>query len=342
MKHKTEVIALLETIFYPQLDKNIVELKLIDSLHVKDTTLEITLDTANKESFKTLKSQINTKFHPFFSQIIIKQKNANAPKSLQYGSTKNPNNRAPYAKKIIAVSSGKGGVGKSTLSVNLAVGLAQDGYKVGLLDADVYGPNVPKLLGIENEKLTWNDNDKIIPHKNFGIKVMSVGFTTPTKDTPLVWRSSVAISALIQFLEDVEWGELDFLVIDMPPGTGDVQLSMAEELPLSGAIMVTTPQSLSIDDVSRAIMMFKDVNVPILGIVENMSYFQAPDTGNIYEIFGKSQLNNLCSKYEVKALGKIPLDIEFRELSDLGRVAVAFSKQKNIYKEICQKVEEEV
>lgn len=340
--NEIQIIAILQTIFYPKLEKNIVELKLIDSLHVKDESLELILDTNNKEAFKYLQKQIQEKLNAYFKTINISQKQNTTHKSINYGSTKNPNNRAPYAKKIIAVSSGKGGVGKSTVSVNLAVGLAQNGHKVGLLDADVYGPNVPKLLGIENEKLSWNENNKIIPHENFGIKVMSVGFTTPARDTPLVWRSSVAISALIQFLEDVDWGKLDFLVIDMPPGTGDVQLSMAEELPLSGALLVTTPQSLSIDDVSRAIMMFKDVNVPILGIVENMSYFKAPDTSNIYEIFGKSKLENICAHYNIKSLGKIPLDIEIRELSDLGRVAVAFSKQKNIYKEICQKVEEEV
>jgi ATP-binding protein involved in chromosome partitioning len=341
MRNESEIIKILQSILYPKLEKNIVELKIIDSLHVEKDLLKITLDTNNKEAFTFIETQIKKKLNTFFSKISIEQKQKNTSKSLSYGSTKNPNNRAPYAKKIIAVSSGKGGVGKSTLSVNLAVGLAQEGFKVGLLDADVYGPNVPRLLGIENEKLSWNEENKIIPHENFGIKIMSVGFTTPTFDTPLVWRSSVAISALVQFLEDVAWGTLDFLVIDMPPGTGDVQLSMAEELPLSGAIIVTTPQSLSIDDVSRAIMMFKETHVKILGVVENMSFFEAPDTHKVYEIFGQSRLESLCRTYTLKPLGKIPLAIEIRELSDAGRIPVAFSKHKNIYKEICKKVVEE-
>lgn len=200
---------------------------------------------------------------------------------IPYGSTQKPNNKAPYAKKVIAISSGKGGVGKSTVAANLAVGLAQNGLQVGLLDADIYGPSIPRLLGVESEKLQWNDDNKMVPSENFGIKVMSVGLTTPKSDTPLVWRSSVAVSALMQFLDDVAWGELDVLVIDMPPGTGDVQLTMAQELPLCGVVLVTTPQMLSTDDVSRAIVMFQDIHVPILGLVENMSYFIAPDTKKV-------------------------------------------------------------
>ena len=264
-------------------------------------------------------------------------------KKLEYGSTKNPNNRAPYAKKVIVISSGKGGVGKSTVSANLSVALAQKGYKVGLLDADIYGPSIPRLFGIENEKIKWNKNNKIVPHENFGVKVISVGFTTPSEDTPLVWRSSVAISALMQFLEDVDWGELDFLIIDMPPGTGDIQLSMAEELPLFGAILVTTPQALSCDDVSRSVMMFKDVHVNILGIIENMSYFIAPDTKIRYNIFGKNGGKNICKKYNLNFLGQIPLDINIQELSDKGEIPISLGTQsvKNYYKEIVKRVLEE-
>lgn len=264
----------------------------------------------------------------------------NPKKNITYGSTLHPNNRAPYAKKVIAISSGKGGVGKSTIAANITVGLAQQGLHVGLLDADMYGPSIPRLFGIENERISWNDNNKMIPCENFGVKVMSVGLTTPRNDTPLVWRSSVAVSALIQFLDDVAWGELDYLIIDMPPGTGDVQLTMAQELPLSGAILVTTPQKVATDDVSRALVMFQDIHVPILGVIENMSYFIAPDTLKRYDIFGKNGAQQLCNTYGVTLLGQIPLQSDIIELCDEGKIAVAQGKEeiKKYYKEIVEKI----
>ena len=248
-------------------------------------------------------------------------------KPTSYGTTAKPNNRAPYAKKVIAVTSGKGGVGKSTVSANLAVSLAQKGYKVGLLDADIYGPDIPRLLDIRDRTLKWSDNNKIIPSENFGIKVMSVGITTPTDDTPLVWRSSVAVSALIQFFDDVEWGELDFMVIDMPPGTGDIQLTVAQELPISAGVIVTTPQAVSTDDVSRAIRMFQDITVPIGGIIENMSFFIAPDTGAKYEIFGSGGAQMLSQRYGVDILGQVPLTMGIRELSDNGKPPIAMGDE---------------
>lgn len=261
-------------------------------------------------------------------------------KKVTYGNTLKPNNRASYAKKVIAISSGKGGVGKSTVASNLAVGLAQKGLRVGLLDADIYGPSIPRLFGIENERLAWNDEDKMIPSENFGVKLMSVGLTTPQNDTPLVWRSSVAVSALIQFLDDVAWGELDYMIIDMPPGTGDVQLTMAQEIPLFGAILVTTPQMLATDDVSRAIMMFKETHVPILGIVENMSYFIAPDTKTHYDIFGTGGAKRLCEDYELPLLAQIPLTCKMRELSDEGKMAIVFGEVeiKKSYQELVEKI----
>jgi ATP-binding protein involved in chromosome partitioning len=196
------------------------------------------------------------------------------------------------------------------------------------------------MMDLSDDKLQWSDDDKMLPSENFGIKMMSVGLTTPKRDTPLVWRSSVAVSALIQFLEDVAWGELDYMVIDMPPGTGDIQLTMAQELPIAAAVLVTTPQMVANDDVSRAIMMFKETGVAIGGLVENMSYFIAPDTGNRYDIFGKDGGVNTAIRYDIPFLGSIPLDMEIREMSDEGRppVSLGRSVHKEIYCELRDKL----
>lgn len=333
--NKQVLLEKLKSIIYPELDKNIVALKCIKSVEIKDKKLSLKLNISNSNFFENIENQIKELLKDDFTDIDLSFTKLEK-KDMNYGDTKNPNNRAPYCKKIIAVSSGKGGVGKSTVAVNIAIGLAQLGNKVGLLDADVYAPSVPRMLNLSDEKLTWNDNNKIEPHQNFGIKTMSVGLTTPTADTPLVWRSSVAISALIQFLEDVEWGELDFMVIDMPPGTGDIQLTMAQELPIAAAVIVTTPQRISTDDVSRSIMMFKDIKVKIGGVVENMSSFITPDTKKEYFIFGENGGEDIAKFYDIPFLGKIPLTINIRESSDMGMPAIAKGDaiEKDYYKKI--------
>ena len=326
-----EILKRLQTIKYPGLDKNIVELRTVDSVKKNGKNLQIILNIANQEAFPMIEGAIKDLFKEYNVDVRLK---STPKKNIHYGSTTKPNNRAPYAKNIIAVTSGKGGVGKSTVSTNLSIALAQKGYKVGLLDADVYGPDIPRMVGVEHEKLRWGNNDKIIPSQNFGIKIMSVGLTTPSPDTPLVWRSSVAVSALIQFLEDVDWGELDFLVIDMPPGTGDIQLTMAQELPITAGILVTTPQMVAADDVSRAIMMFKDIGVHIGGLIENMSYFIAPDTGKRYDIFGSDGGKALALQYNIPLLGQIPLLMDIRRLSDEGMPPVTQERHKKYYHEI--------
>ncbi|SMC08635.1 Mrp/NBP35 family ATP-binding protein [Nitratiruptor tergarcus] len=332
-----EILNKLKAVKYPGLDKNIVELRTIDAIKRHGNTITITLNIANQEVFPLIEGAIKDLLKGYEVEVKLK---AQPKKNIHYGSTANPNNRAPYAKNVIAVTSGKGGVGKSTVSTNLSIALAQKGYKVGLLDADVYGPDIPRMVGVEHEKLRWGDNDKIIPSENFGIKIMSVGLTTPSPDTPLVWRSSVAVSALIQFLEDVDWGELDFLIIDMPPGTGDIQLTMAQELPITAGVLVTTPQMVAADDVSRAIMMFKDIGVHIGGLIENMSYFIAPDTGKRYDIFGSDGGKALSIQYDIPFLGQIPLEIEIRSLSDEGMppVAMGEARHKKYYQEIVDKL----
>lgn len=334
-----ELESALLALPYPGLSRTMGELKLISEVKVKNNHATIELLTVSDDSYLTVKNAIESAFSSLFDTLEVTKK-ATPKKDMNYGNSAAPNNRAPYAKNVIAVTSGKGGVGKSTVCVNLAIALAQKGYRVGLLDADVYGPNVPRLTNTDLERIKWNDDNKIVPSENYGLKIMSVALTTPTSDTPLVWRSSVAVSALIQFLEDVAWGELDFLVIDMPPGTGDIQLTMAQELPITAGVIVTTPQLVASDDVSRAIRMFQDIHVHIGGLVENMSYFIAPDTGARYDIFGTGGGERLSQRYNVPLLGQIPLNMAIREGSDNGEPPVALGDEslKNYYREVVEKL----
>ena len=228
----------------------------------------------------------------------------------------------PGIRHMIAVGSGKGGVGKSTVAVNLALALRNIGYKVGLLDADIYGPSVPTLLGIKGERITVSDRNKLVPIERFGIKVLSIGLMLPSEDTPVIWRGPMLMKALTQFLFDTEWGELDYLILDLPPGTGDVQLTLAQNVEMSGAIVVTTPQDVALADVRKATSMFKEVNVPVLGVIENMAYFTCPDTGKRYHIFGKGKVAEFAASYNLKILGSIPIDPEVAERSDRGEPVV--------------------
>jgi len=229
----------------------------------------------------------------------------------------------PGVKNTIAVASGKGGVGKSTVAVNLAVSLALGGAKVGLIDADIYGPSVPMMLGINNKPRIYQDTatSKMIPIENFGLKIMSIGFLIE-EDSPVIWRGPMASGAIKQFMGDVIWDQLDYLFFDLPPGTGDIQLTLVQTIPLTGAIIVTTPQDVSIIDVRKAVRMFQRVNVPILGIVENMSYFIAPDTGNRYDIFGTGGGQKLAAELSIPLLGAIPINQMIREGGDLGKPVV--------------------
>ena len=228
---------------------------------------------------------------------------------------------APGVKAIIAVASGKGGVGKSTTAVNLAMGLAAIGQRVGLLDADIYGPSLPRMAGITGRPEAGGDGKKLRPMTSYGVKVMSMGFLVE-EDAPMIWRGPMVQSALQQMLGDVDWGELDVLVVDMPPGTGDAQLTMAQRVPLAGAVIVSTPQDIALLDARKAINMFRKVDVPVLGIVENMSYFCCPNCGHRAEIFAHGGARACAAQYGVDFLAEIPLDIEVRETSDAGRPIV--------------------
>lgn len=249
--------------------------------------------------------------------IEIKNNLSNNETSSQENANKN--SILPGVKNTIAVASGKGGVGKSTVAVNLAVALAKDGAKVGLIDADIYGPSIPLMLGVnEKPKVFQTENGiKMIPLEKYGVKFISIGLLVD--DTaPIIWRGPMASGAIKQFMSDVEWGELDFLIFDLPPGTGDIQLTLVQTIPLSGAVIVTTPQEVSLIDARKALMMFNRVNVPVLGVVENMSYFIAPDTGKRYDIFGSGGGEKICKELSVELLGGIPIDPRIRVGGDNG------------------------
>ena len=245
----------------------------------------------------------------------------------------------PGVEAIIAVASGKGGVGKSTTAVNLALGLKALGLKVGILDADIYGPSMPRLLGIKG-KPEMVDSRTLRPMDAYGVKVMSIGFLVE-EETPMIWRGPMVVSALRQLLRDVAWGALDVMVVDMPPGTGDAQLTMAQQVPLAGAVIVSTPQDLALVDARKGLNMFRRVEVPVLGIVENMSYFIAPDTGNRYDIFGHGGAKAEAERLGVPFLGEVPLTMDVRETSDAG-TPVVFSNpdgaQAKTYRAIAEKV----
>jgi ATP-binding protein involved in chromosome partitioning len=239
------------------------------------------------------------------------------------GSAPPPNqpegNLLPGVKHIVAVSSGKGGVGKSTVTVNVSVALRHLGYAVGLMDADIYGPNIPTMIGVTKEPI--KEGEKILPAEGQGVKVISMGFFVP-EDTPVVWRGPMVHSAIQQFFRDVVWGELDYLLIDLPPGTGDVPLTLSQLVPLTGAITVTTPQEVALQDVRKGMMMFKKVNVPLLGVVENMSYFVCGHCGERTEIFSTGGGERAAEKFGIPFLGRIPIDPAIREGGDLGKSIV--------------------
>jgi ATP-binding protein involved in chromosome partitioning len=245
----------------------------------------------------------------------------------------------PGIRSVVAVASGKGGVGKSTTSANLALGLVRLGRRTGLLDADIYGPSQPRMLGITG-KPTSRDGKKLRPMENYGVRVMSMGFLVD-EDAPMIWRGPMVQSAIQQMLTDVEWGELDVLVVDLPPGTGDAQLTMAQRVPLAGAVIVSTPQDIALLDARKALNMFRKVDVPVLGIVENMSYFLCPHCGGRSEIFSYGGARATAAKFGVDFLGEIPLDLAIREQTDAGRppvVAAPDSVQAQAYVDVARLV----
>ena len=274
------------------------------------------------------------------SAVMTAHSKPTAPPDLKPGRKSEPTGpqKIPGVEKIIAIASGKGGVGKSTTSVNLALGLRALGLKVGLLDADIYGPSIPRLMGItERPEIV---NERIVPIEQYGIKVMSMGFLMD-EESPVIWRGPMVVSALMQLVREVEWGDLDVLVLDMPPGTGDAQLTLAQQVPLAGAVIVSTPQDLALIDARKGLKMFKQVDVPILGIIENMSTFICPHCGETSDIFGHGGAQAEAAKLGVMFLGAVPLHMDIRKYSDEGTPVVIADPDgvhAKIYKTIAMKV----
>ena len=333
-----QVLASLSQIIDPDLKKDIVTLGFVRDISINegDVSFRIVLTTPAcpvKEEMEGMARE--------FVQVLPGVANVNVTMDAEVPQGRGiANNIAiPGVRNIVAVSSGKGGVGKSTVAVNLAIALAADGARVGIMDADVYGPNVPLMLGTGYDQPEVL-NGKLVPIEAHGIKMISMAVLVPP-DKPMILRGPMLHGVVRQFLTDVSWGELDYLIVDMPPGTGDVQLSLAQLVPVQGAVLVTTPQEVSLSDVRRAVKMFEQVNVPVLGVIENMSYFIAPDTGNRYEIFGKGGGQKLASEYNLNFLGEVPLGMEVREGGDSG-VPVVVSAPDSPQAAAFRKVAEEV
>lgn len=335
---ESTVLESLKQIIDPDLKKDIVTLGFIHNLEITDgnVTFTIMLTTPAcpvKEQMEAQAIEIVRGLEGV-TGVSVKM-DAEVPQGRGIAN----NIAIPGVKNIIAVSSGKGGVGKSTVAVNMAISLAKDGAKVGIMDADVYGPNVPMMLGSGYTQPDVVDG-KLKPIEAHGVKMISMAVLVPP-DKPMILRGPMLHGVVRQFLSDVNWGELDYLIVDMPPGTGDVQLSLAQLVPVQGAVLVTTPQEVSLSDVRRAVKMFEQVNVPVLGIIENMSYFIAPDTGNKYEIFGRGGGQKLCDEYGLNFLGEVPMGMEVREGGDSG-VPVVVSFPDSLQSKAFDKVAEEV
>jgi ATP-binding protein involved in chromosome partitioning len=334
---ENDIQSALQTLIDPNTGRDFVSAKSAKNVKVdgNNVSLDIVLGYPAKSQVESLKSLIEAKLKaiPEIAQVTVNIGSRIVAHSAQRGV-----NLLPGVKNIIAVASGKGGVGKSTTSVNLALALAAEGATVGLLDADIYGPSQPQMLGISGRPDSA-DGKSIEPMVAHGIQAMSIGFLVDT-DTPMVWRGPMVTGALEQLLRDTKWRDLDYLVIDLPPGTGDIQLTLAQKIPVTGAVIVTTPQDIALLDARKGLKMFEKVGIPILGIVENMSTHICSNCGHEEHIFGAGGGELMSKDYKVELLGNLPLDIGIRTQTDSGKptvVAEPDSKIANIYKDIARK-----
>ena len=325
MPTEQDVTNALKTVKYPGYNRDLVSFGLVKHIAVKDGAVSVMMNLTSPSS--EIAQQIKTeservlKSLPGVTAAYVEVNQPAAAPSTGAQAPWSQQNRVPGIKRVVAIASGKGGVGKSTVSVNLACALSRLGEKVGLLDCDIYGPSIPLMMGI-HQKPTISEAEKMVPPANHGVKLMSIGLLLED-DQPVIWRGPMIMKTIQQFFSSVEWGELDYLLVDLPPGTGDAQLTLCQTVPLEGGVIVTTPQEASLGVVRKGIAMFQKVNVPILGIVENMSYFTTP-SGERVEIFGHGGGRKEAARQNVTFLGEIPLFTEIREAGDLG-VPVAAS-----------------
>lgn len=331
--NKEQVKTALAHVIHPQEKMDLVSLDMIQDLIVQEKYVSFTLEFPDKNDLLAaeLKQRATSAIHKFIDAEAIvdieiginisKRKDKPAPTSAQ------PEQVLGGVKNIIAVASGKGGVGKSTVAVNLAAALAKTGAKVGLMDTDIYGPSIPTMFDL-HERPNITTQKKLIPLEKYGIKMVSMGFLVDV-DQAMVWRGPMATSAVKQFMTEVEWGELDYMIMDLPPGTGDIQLTIVQTVPLTGAVIVSTPQTVALDDVRKGVAMFRKVNVPVLGVVENMAYFVPPDMPDKkYYIFGEGGASRLAEDMKVPVLGQIPIEQNIREGGDSG-VPIVIGDEKS-------------
>jgi ATP-binding protein involved in chromosome partitioning len=313
------VFEALRAVQEPELGRDIVTLNMVKDVEIagSDVSLKIELTTPACP----LKDEIERNVHAALAELGASEVTVTWGAMVRRAQPAQAQQLLPDVKNIIAVASGKGGVGKTTVSANLAVALAMEGASVGLLDADITGPNVPLMLGVEGQPQA-NADGKITPLERYGVKVISIQFFVP-EGQPIVWRGPLVGGAIQQFLRDVAWGELDYLVIDLPPGTSDAQLTLAQAVPISGALLVTTPQDVAVLDVGKALAMFRRMSVPVMGVVENMSAFVCPHCGEATEIFGRGGGEAFAKRNELEYFGGIPLDVKVRQGGDAGVPAVA-------------------
>jgi ATP-binding protein involved in chromosome partitioning len=313
------VMAALRTVEEPELGGDLVTRNMIKELQIDGNSVAFTIELTTPAC--PLKDEIESRVRTALEPVGVESIDLTWGASVRRAAPRTPEQLLPGVKNIIAVASGKGGVGKSTVAVNLAVALARDGAEVGLLDADITGPNVPMMLGLDGQP-GKSENEKILPLSRHGVKAISIQFFVPPGQ-PIIWRGPLVGGAIQQFLRDVEWGDLDYLVIDLPPGTSDAQLTLAQAVPISGSVLVTTPQEVALLDVEKALAMFKRTSVPVIGLVENMSGLVCPHCSEIIELFGRGGGERFAREHGLEFLGQIPLDITVRQGGDVGVPAVA-------------------
>ncbi|GGX16007.1 iron-sulfur cluster carrier protein [Pigmentiphaga litoralis] len=332
------VLQALQAVIDPNTGKDFVSTKSVKHLEVTggDVSFDIELGYPAKSQIPALRRALiaAAKGVPGVENVSVNLRTVVVPHAVQRGVA-----LMPGVKNIVAVASGKGGVGKSTTAVNLALALAAEGASVGLLDADIYGPSQPLMMGIDARPVS-DDGKTMEPLENYGVQVMSIGFLVG-QDEAMVWRGPMAVQALEQLLRQTNWRDLDYLIIDMPPGTGDIQLTLSQRVPMTGAVIVTTPQDIALLDAKKGIKMFEKVNVPILGIVENMAVHVCSNCGHVEHIFGANGGKNMAAEYKMDYLGGLPLDINIRLQADNGRPTVVADPDGEVammYKDIARKV----